>query len=123
MSDLGLLTYYLGIENCHDSFEISLCQKSYARRLLEKMAMSDCTPCLSLMETRLKLTKTGTEAQVDATQYQSVIGALRHLIHTRLDLMNSVSYVTRFMSEPHEGHQAAVKWILRYIASMQNYGI
>jgi hypothetical protein len=45
MSDIGLLTYYLGIEACQDSFGISLCQNSYANRLLEKVGMVKCNPC------------------------------------------------------------------------------
>jgi hypothetical protein len=44
MSDLGLLTYYLGIKVCQEITGISLCQSSYARRLLEKTGMADCNP-------------------------------------------------------------------------------
>jgi hypothetical protein len=123
MSDLGLLTYYHGIEVCQDSSGISLCQKSYANRLLEKVGMAECNPSQSLMETRLKLIKGSSEAHVDATQFRSIIGALRYLIHTRPDLAHSDSYVSRFMSDPCEDHQVIVKRILRYIASTQDHGI
>jgi hypothetical protein len=123
MSDLGLFTYYLGIEVCQDKSRISLCQRSYAKRLLEKVGMVDCNPCQSPMETRLKLIKGSSEAPVNTTQFRSVVDALRYLIHTRLDLAHSVSYGSRFMSEPHEDHQAAVKQILRYVASTQDHGI
>jgi hypothetical protein len=36
MSDLRLLTYYLGIEVRQDEAEISLCQSAYALKLLER---------------------------------------------------------------------------------------
>ena len=42
MSDLGLLSYYLGIEVKQSSGEISLCQSAYAVNLLDKCGMSDC---------------------------------------------------------------------------------
>jgi hypothetical protein len=60
---------------------------------------------------------------VDATEYRSIVGALRYLIHTRPDLTHSVSYVSRFMAEPREDHQAAVRRILRYIAGTYDHGI
>jgi hypothetical protein len=67
MSDLGLLTYYLGIEVRQDSFEIQLCQRAYAQRLLEKMGLEDCNPSVTPMETRLHLIKASAGALVDAT--------------------------------------------------------
>jgi hypothetical protein len=122
-SDLGLLTYYCGIEVCQDSSKFFLCQKSFAKRLLEKVGMADCNPCQSPMETRLKLIKGCTEARVDTTQFRSVVDALRYLIHMRTDLAHSVNYVSRFMSKPHEDHQARVKRILKYVASTQDHDI
>jgi hypothetical protein len=43
MSDLGLLTYYLGIEVTQRNGEITLCQSAYATKLLEKAGMTGCT--------------------------------------------------------------------------------
>jgi hypothetical protein len=60
---------------------------------------------------------------MDATKYHSIVGALMYLIHTRLDLTHSVSYVSRFMAEPREDHQVVVKHILRYIAGTYDHGI
>jgi hypothetical protein len=52
MSDLGLLTYYLGIEVRQDYVGISLCQSAYAQRILEMISMDDCNSCHTPMETR-----------------------------------------------------------------------
>jgi hypothetical protein len=38
------------------------------------------------MESWLKLSKQSTAEAVDATEYRSLIGALRYLLHTRLDM-------------------------------------
>jgi hypothetical protein len=47
--------------------------------------------------------------------YKDGVGALGQLCE--------VSYVSMFMSEPHEYHQTTVKRILRYIAGMQDHDI
>jgi hypothetical protein len=67
------------------------------------------------METRLHLIKASTEALVDASEYRSLVGSLRYLVHTRPDIAHSVSYVSRFM--------AAMKRILRYIAGTQDHAV
>jgi hypothetical protein len=49
------------------------------------------------MKERLKLSGDSTAEEVDATQYQRLLGSLRYLAHTRSDLAFSVGYVSRFM--------------------------
>jgi hypothetical protein len=87
------------------------------------MGLEDCNPTSTPMEARLHLIKASTEALVDATEYRSVVGALRYLVHTRFDLAHSINYVSRFMTEPHEDHQAVVKRILGYIAGTRDHGV
>jgi hypothetical protein len=91
MSDLGLLTYYLGVEVRQDSSGTTLCQRGYAQKLLEKTGMEDCNPTSTPMEARTHLVKASTATLVDATEFRSVVGALRYLVHTRPDLAHSVS--------------------------------
>jgi hypothetical protein len=38
------------------------------------------------MDERLKLSRDNTMEEVDVTQYRRLVGSLRYLIHTRLDL-------------------------------------
>jgi hypothetical protein len=49
------------------------------------------------MELKTKLSKESSNPLVDATMYRSVVGSLRYLVNTRLDLVFSVGYVSRFM--------------------------
>jgi hypothetical protein len=83
--------------------------------------MADCNPSQTPMQARLQLVKKSGEVVVDATEFRSVVGALRYLVHTRPDLAHSVSYVSRLMSEPHEDHLTAVKRTQRYIAGTKNH--
>ena len=85
--------------------------------------MAECKPCVTLMEKRLKLTKASTAAKVDATLYQSIVGGLRYLVHTRPDIAFAVGYVSRFMEDPREDHWATVKRLLRYVKGTMDQGI
>lgn len=123
MSDLGLLSFYLGLEVKQAGDAITLGQAAYARKLLEKAGMAGCNPCHTPMEVRLRLSAKSSAPDVDATMYRSLVGSLRYLVHTRPDLTFAMGYVSRFMEKPKQDHYAAVKQILRYIAGTINYGI
>ncbi|KAJ1274631.1 hypothetical protein BS78_05G076300 [Paspalum vaginatum] len=123
MSDLGLLSYYLGIEVKQDEAGISLSQGSYAGKILEKCGPEDCNSCKVPMKAGLKLSKESNSPRVNATEYRSLVGSLRYLVNSRPDLAFSVGYVSRFMEEPHEEHRTAVKQIMRYIAGTRNWGL
>ena len=86
MSDLGLLSYYLGIQVTQERGMIMLCQSSYTLKILEQAGMKGCNPCHVPMENRLKLSKNYKTPPVDKTKYRSVIGSLRYLVNTRPDI-------------------------------------
>ncbi|XP_066373397.1 secreted RxLR effector protein 161-like [Miscanthus floridulus] len=75
------------------------------------------------MEERLKLTKASTAVKVDATLYQSIVGGLCYLVHTRPNIAFAMGYVSRFMEDPREDHWAVVKRLLRYVKGMVDQGI
>jgi hypothetical protein len=123
MSDMGLLSFYLGIEVHQGDSGITLRQTTYAKRVVELVRLTDCIPALTSMEERLKLSRDSTTEAVDATQYQRLVGRLRYLVHTRLDLAFSVGYVSRFMQRLTTEHQQVVKRIIRHVAWTLNHGL
>jgi hypothetical protein len=123
MSDLGLLSYYLGIEVKQGANGISLCQSAYVSKLLERCGLGSYNPNAFPMENRLKLSKLSTAEMVNATGYRSVIGALRYLLHTWPDMTFPVGYLSRFLEAPREDHLIAVKRVLRYLAGTQSHGL
>jgi hypothetical protein len=108
MSDLGSLSFYLGIEVHQEKDRITLSQGAYAARIVEKAGLAGCNSCATPMEPRLKLSKDSTAPAVDGTMYRSLVGSLRYLVNTRPDLAFSVGYVSRFLERPTEEHLAAV---------------
>jgi hypothetical protein len=105
MSELGPLSFYLGIEVHQDDFGITLRQTGYAKRVVELAGLTDCNPVFTPMEERLKLSRDSTMEEVDATQYRRLVGSLRYLAHTWSDLAFSVGYVSRFIQRPTTEHQ------------------
>ncbi|GJW04140.1 hypothetical protein Tco_1562996 [Tanacetum coccineum] len=85
--------------------------------------MLDCNDAKIPMELGLKLTKLSKEKFVDPTEYRSIIGCLRYLLHTRPDLSFLVELLSRFMQEPQEQHMKAIKHVLCYIKGTKDYGI
>jgi hypothetical protein len=104
MSDLGLLSFYLGIEVRQDAGSITLWQAHYAKKILEIAGMVDCKAAATSMEERLRLSRDSTTEEVDVTLYHCIVGSLRYLIHTRPDLTYAVGYVSRFLERPTEEH-------------------
>jgi hypothetical protein len=123
MSDLGLLSFYLGIEVHQDDFGITLRQTAYAKRVVELVGLTDYNPALTPMEERLKLSHDSTMEEVDAMQYQRLVESLHYLAHTRPNLTFSVGYVSRFMQRPMTEHQQAVKRIIRYVTGTLDHGL
>jgi hypothetical protein len=100
MSDLGLLSYYLGIEVKQGADGIFLCQSGYAGKVLERCGLASCDTSATPLENRLKLSKSSPEEKVNATEYRRVIGALRYLLHTQPDLAFSVGVSEQVHGRP-----------------------
>jgi transposase InsO family protein len=123
MSDLGLLSYYLGLEVKQAEEGITVVQSAYANKLVDKSGLTGCNPCASPLEPRLKLSKKSESPLVNVTEYRSMVGSLRYLVNTRPDIAYAVGFVGRFLEEPHEDHRSAVKHILRYVAGTPDHGL
>lgn len=123
MSDLGLLTYYLGIEVIQHKNGITLHQERYAKRILQETGMSDCNAVLTPMDAGLVLKKAQDEEDVDETEYRRNIGCLRYLLHTRPDLAFAVGLLSRYMHKPKKSHAVALKQVLRFLKGSTGYGL
>ncbi|XP_026458704.1 uncharacterized protein LOC113359253 [Papaver somniferum] len=123
MTDLGLMSYFLGLEVLQPEDGIFVSQQRYAKEILKRFKMNDCKPILTPVESRLKLTKEGTGELVNPTDFKCLLGSLRYLISTRPDIVFGVRLFSRFMESPKQSHLQAAKSILRYICGTIDYGI
>jgi hypothetical protein len=67
MSDLGLFSFYMGIEVHQGDFGSTLRQTTYVKHVVELAGLTDCNPALTPMEERLKLSRDSTTEEVGAT--------------------------------------------------------
>ena len=123
MSDLGKLTYYLGIEVHQYSEGIVLKQECYAQKILEETGMDACNPTHIPMDMNVRLSRSLEERSIDETEYRRRIGCLRYLLHTRPDLSFAVGVLSRYMQDPKESHGAALKQVLRYLRGTSTLGL
>ncbi|KAG6527283.1 hypothetical protein ZIOFF_009380 [Zingiber officinale] len=123
MSDLGLLSYYLGIEVEQQKSRILLRQSTYAKKILSQFKMADCNATKHSMEPKTQLHKDLEGTPVDATEYRRAIGCLRYLLHTRPDLSYPVGMASRYMERLTTMHHKVVKQILRYLKGTIHFGL
>jgi hypothetical protein len=123
MTDLGLMSYFLGIEVVQQKDGIFISQKKYASDILKKFKMEQSKPISTPVEEKLKLTRERDGKRVDPTHYKSLIGSLRYLTATRPDIVYGVGLLSRYMEEPRVSHLQGVKRILRYIKGTLTEGI
>lgn len=123
MTNLGKMKYFLGIEVNQREDGISICQRKYAKDVLERFHMWESNGVKNPIVPGTNVTKAGVGRKVNETEYKSLVGSLMYLTVTRPDLMYSVSFISRFMSDPHEEHILLAKRILRYVKETFNFGL
>ena len=117
MTDLGDMSYFLGMEVHHNQHEIFICQQQYAKEILKKFKMEECKPTTTPMNQKEKFCKEDGVEKVNEELYRSMIGCLMYLIPTRPGLLS------RYMHWASEIYLQAAKRIVRYIKGTIDFGI
>ncbi|XP_017420309.1 uncharacterized mitochondrial protein AtMg00810-like [Vigna angularis] len=123
MTDLGLMTYFLGMEITQKKNEIFICQKKYAKEILKKFHLGKCKPMNTSMNKKEKLIKEDETDKVDEAYFRSLIGCLMYLTSRRPNILFPVSLLSRFMHCASELHLKETKRIVRYIKGSVSYGV
>ncbi|GLU18737.1 hypothetical protein SLE2022_350210 [Rubroshorea leprosula] len=123
MTDIRLMSYYLGIEVKQMEEGIFISQENYAREVLKRFNMSNCKPVNTPVAGGIKLSKFEEGGSVDATLFRGLVGSLRYLTCTRPDILFGVGLVSRYLEAPTTVHLKAAKRILRYIKGTTDFGL
>ncbi|KAL0447541.1 UNVERIFIED_CONTAM: hypothetical protein Slati_1882000 [Sesamum latifolium] len=94
MNDMGLMSYYLGLEVKQRNDGIFISQEAYARETLKKFKIMECNPVNTPIECGVKLSKDDGARKVDSTTFRSLVGSLRYLTCTRPDILFAVGLVS-----------------------------
>ncbi|XP_052481128.1 uncharacterized mitochondrial protein AtMg00810-like [Gossypium raimondii] len=123
MTDLGLMTYFLGMEVNQNEQSIFISQKAFASKVLSKFCMTNCKPASTPVALGEKLSSNGNEDRVDEKNYRSLVGCLLYLTATRLDIIHAVGLLSRFMHCYTIAHFKAAKRVLRYVKGTLTCGM
>ena len=82
MTDLGLLSQFLGLEIAQSQHGLKLHQSKYALDLLNKFNMKYCKPRKTPFLSGVKLDEASSSPLVKNTLYRELIGCLIYLTHT-----------------------------------------
>ncbi|GKV07267.1 hypothetical protein SLEP1_g19063 [Rubroshorea leprosula] len=123
MTDLGLMSYFLGIEVMQREDGIFICQKRYASELLRRFHMHNCNPARTPVEVGTKLFKEGYDVRVNPTFFKQLVGSLRYLTCTRPDISYGVGLISKFMEFPRQSHLQVAKRIMRYLKGTFDHGL
>lgn len=115
LKDLGVLSFFLGIQVTRDAFGLHVCQTKCITKLLHKTHMTKAkpskTPCIS----GSKLSKLEGDLLTDPTAYRQIVGALQYCTLTRPEIAYSVNQQCQHMHAPSSTHWIAAKRVLRYL--------
>ncbi|KAG8502733.1 hypothetical protein CXB51_000654 [Gossypium anomalum] len=123
MSDLGKMSFFLGMEVSQTQHGIFLSQKAFASKILSKFSVQNCKATSTPVVIGKKLSSEGDFEKVSESNYRSLVGCLLCLTATRPDIMFSVSLLSRFMHCCNEKHFQVAKRVLRYIKGTKSYGM
>lgn len=123
IKDLGLLSYFLGIEVSHLPNGIVLTQKKFTKELLQDCNMDVSKIAKTPLPANLKLAPDDGDLYSDPEHYRRLVGKLNFLSHTWPDLSYSVQTLSQFMQQPRLSHVKALSHVLRYVSHTLGQGI
>ncbi|WVZ63910.1 LOW QUALITY PROTEIN: hypothetical protein U9M48_013504 [Paspalum notatum var. saurae] len=115
MSDLGPLSYFLGIEVLQTANGCYLSQSQYIQDLLARSALSDHHTAATPMDLHLKLRPSDGTPLDDPSRYRHIVGSLVYLTVTRPDIAHAVHILSQFVSAPTSVHYGHLLRVLRYL--------
>ena len=85
ITDLGLLSQFLGLEIYQSDLGIKVNQSNYASDLLKKFKMKDCKPRKTPFLLGVKLEEAQSTPLENNTLHRKLVGCIIYLTHTQPD--------------------------------------
>lgn len=100
MTDMGLMSYFLGLEVTQTENGTFVSQRKYAGDILKHFKMESFRPMMTRVEEKLKLQKDGVGELVNPTFFKQLVCSLHYLIATRPNIIFGVGLISRFIEAP-----------------------
>jgi hypothetical protein len=115
MSDLGPLSYFLGIKVKQYANGYYISQIKYIQDLIARSGITDNRTTATSMDLHLQLRPTDGTPLLDPSRYRHLVGSLVYLTVTRLDIAHAVHILSQFVSAPTSIHFGHLLRVLRYL--------
>jgi len=115
MTDLGPLSYFLGIEVLHSQKGYYISQSKYIQDLLVRSGLTDNKIAATPMDLHLQLRPNDGTPLQDPARYRHIVGSLVYLTVTRPDIAHAVHILSQFVSAPTSVHFGHLLRVLRYL--------
>lgn len=123
MKDLGLLSYFLGLEVTSNHSGYYLSQAKYATDLLSRVGLTDNKIVTTSIEINAKFDDKDGTLLSNPTLYRQLVGSLVYLTVTRPNIAYAIHIVSQFMIAPRTPHFAAILRIFRYVKGTLFHGL
>lgn len=123
VKDLGQLKYFLGMEIARTKDDIYMSRRKYTLDLLQKIRILECKATNTPMESAKQNIVEVDNFPTDTTRYQSLVGKLIYLTHTRPDIGFVASMASRHMFNPLDTNMQAVRMIFQYLKCTLGRGL
>ncbi|KAI3827765.1 hypothetical protein L1987_01848 [Smallanthus sonchifolius] len=123
MSNMGELSFFLGLQVNQREDCIYLPQTKYVQDILSKYKMNDSSTYGTPIPVNHGLHPDKDGKDVDSILYRGLIRSLMYLTASRPDIMFAVCLCSRFQSQPKESHMIDVKRIFRYLKGKPRLGL
>jgi len=132
IKDLGTPSIILGMKISQDSVtrSISLTQKAYLERTLERFGMADCNPKstplppgIDISDDLCPKTEEDRLFMIDKPYRSALRGLMWAQVATRPDLSYTVNTLARFQTNPGPGHWKALMHAYAYVRGTLDYAI
>jgi hypothetical protein len=128
LTDLGPVTFLLGMNIIRHEKQIYLNQHFYLKRLLESTGMADCnsasTPLPANFRSHPDFTENTQLLDLKLYPYRQILGSLMYaMVATRPDLAFAVTVLSKTMQAPRWCDWLKLKHVLRYIKGTIHYSL
>ena len=122
MTDLGQLSWFLGIQFECKNNTIKMNQSRYIEKILSKFGMADCKPCSTPCE--MDIIKTSDKVDLIESKPYEIIGSLIYImVATRLDICYTVTRLSQDLAKPNSFHLMKTKQVLHHLKGTINQSL
>jgi len=123
MTDLGPLSYFLGIEVSRSDKGYYISQSKYIQDMIARSGITDTWTAATPMDIHLQLRPTDGTPLEDPARYRHIVGSLVYLTVTRPDIAHVVHILSQFVRAPTSVHFGHLLRVLRYLRGTSSRGL